>query len=163
MKKNISLGVTGFLVLAMLSSCCDFCSKKDSDTKTKKIETKKGKKVAHMTPDGLKYEILKEATETSKVAQTGNKVTVHYTGWIDEKGEPGTKIDSSVDRGQPFTFTLDKKQVIVGFNEGIKEMKVGETRRLNIPSKLAYGSAAIGNIIPANSNLIFDIELIEVA
>ena len=148
----------------MLSSCCDFCCKKSpKDEKTKNLETKKGKKVAHVTPIGLKYEILEEGKKTAKVAQEGNKVMVHYTGWIDEKGKPGTKIDSSIDRGQPFSFTLDKRQVIVGFNEGIKEMKEGEKRRLNIPSNLAYGNNQVGNIIPPNSNLIFDIELIEVA
>lgn len=162
MKKMFFLGIAAsVLCLALFSSCCETYFKKSPLTKDKAV--KKNKKVAHMTPEGLKYEILKEGTKSTKVAHGGDKVTVHYTGWIDDKGQPGKKIDSSLDRDQPFAFTLDKKQVIVGFNEGIKDMKIGEKRRLNIPSNMAYGKAQVGNVIPADSNLIFDIELINIA
>ncbi|MFH1643626.1 MAG: FKBP-type peptidyl-prolyl cis-trans isomerase [bacterium] len=164
--RKILLGVSSVLLLTLFSSCDFFCKKcdKTKDVKTERDKkNKKGKKIARMTPIGLKYEIVKEADDAAKVAQEGNKVMVHYTGYLSDKGKPGQKIDSSVDRGQPFGFTLGKKQVIVGFDEGVKEMKVGEKRRLTIPSYLAYGKNKVGNIIPEDSTLIFDVELIEVA
>jgi peptidylprolyl isomerase len=82
-------------------------------------------------------------------------VTVHYTGWLDN----GTKFDSSVDRGQPFTFKLGAGQVIKGWDEGVATMKIGGKRRLIIPAALGYGSSPNGKI-PANSRLTFDVELL---
>ncbi len=111
---------------------------------------------------GLKFQILKEAPGDAKRPENGKAVTVHYTGWLDESGKEGRKFDSSVDRNQPFSFRLGVGQVIKGWDEGVLDMKVGEKRRLVIPPQLAYGDRGAGNVIPANSTLIFDVELLEV-
>lgn len=123
------------------------------------------------TESGLQYEIIQEAKDANaKKPAKGNTVTVHYTGWLaDAKGNPNLaeKFDSSVDRNQPFQFIIGIGQVIKGWDEGVMDMKIGEKRRLIIPAKLAYGSRAVGkksngkdDLIPANSNLVFDVELI---
>jgi len=88
---------------------------------------------------------------------SGRSVVVHYTGWLPN----GTKFDSSRDRGQTFTFVVGKGDVIRGWDEGVPGMKVGGKRKLVIPASLAYGSTARGSI-PANSVLVFDVELISV-
>lgn len=112
------------------------------------------------TPTGLEYEILQEGSGAA--AQKGQAVTVHYTGWLDEQGNPGAKFDSSVDRGQPFQFPLGVGMVIRGWDEGVAGMKVGEKRRLFIPAELGYGARGAGRAIPPHANLIFDVELIRV-
>jgi peptidylprolyl isomerase len=96
------------------------------------------------------------------IAAFGNKVTVHYTGWLDDNGAKGKKFDSSLDRGSPFTFTLGAQQVIAGWDEGVKGMKVGGKRRLTISPGLAYGDSGAGGVIPPNATLIFDVELLRV-
>ena len=89
----------------------------------------------------------------------GQNVQVHYTGWLTN----GTKFDSSVDRGLPFTFSIGLGQVIPGWDEGVASMKVGGKRRLIIPSQLGYGDqGAGGGQIPAGATLIFDVELLGV-
>jgi peptidylprolyl isomerase len=95
---------------------------------------------------------------TGPEAVPGRKVRVHYTGTLME----GTKFDSSRDRNEPFEFTLGRGEVIPGWDEGIKGMKVGGTRRLTIPSRMAYGPASPGPDIPANAALKFDVELLGV-
>jgi len=108
------------------------------------------------TPSGLKYVELVEGTgETPKTGQT---VNVHYIGTL----ENGTKFDSSRDRGQPFSFTIGKGQVIKGWDEGLSTMKVGGRRTLTIPPDLGYGARGAGGVIPANATLIFDVELLDV-
>ncbi len=111
-------------------------------------------------PDGLKYTDSKTGAGT--VATAGKKVSVHYTGWLSKNGEKGTKFDSSVDRGQPFEFTLGAHQVIAGWDEGVAGMKVGGSRTLVIPPELGYGARGAGGVIPANATLIFDVELLGV-
>jgi len=81
---------------------------------------------------------------------------VHYTGWL----KNGNKFDSSVDRGQPFSFALGAGRVIKGWDEGVKGMKVGGKRKLIIPSKLGYGAQGAGGLIPPHATLIFDVELL---
>ena len=111
-------------------------------------------------PSGLKYE--DESVGEGVEAAKGVTAVVHYTGWLDESGEPGTKFDSSVDRGQTFSFALGGGQVIKGWDEGVAGMKVGGKRRLFIPATLGYGARGAGGVIPPNADLIFDVELVDV-
>ena len=92
-------------------------------------------------------------------AVKGKYITVHYTGWLTD----GTKFDSSLDRNQPFSVTLGVGQVIRGWDEGFNGMKVGGKRKLTIPPEMGYGSHAVGGgLIPANSTLVFEVELLYV-
>ncbi|HRW11074.1 MAG TPA: FKBP-type peptidyl-prolyl cis-trans isomerase [Caldilineaceae bacterium] len=108
-------------------------------------------------PTGLKYHdfvVGEGATATS-----GKSVTVHYTGWLLD----GDKFDSSLDRGEPFSFVIDGQQVIRGWDEGVAGMKVGGKRQLVIPPELGYGSrGAGGGVIPPNATLVFEVELLAV-
>src|SRR5262249_12029524 len=106
-------------------------------------------------PDGLKYQDIKVGD--GALAESGKDVVVHYTGWLTN----GTKFDSSVDRGQPFSFRLGASQVIRGWDEGVKGMRIGGKRKLTIPPDLGYGENGQGPI-PPNSTLVFDVELLEV-
>src|SRR5207237_1216383 len=111
-------------------------------------------------PNGLKYTDTK--TGDGATATSGNKVSVHYTGWLYNNGAKGAKFDSSVDRGQPFQFTLGAHQVIAGWDEGVAGMKVGGKRTLIIPPELGYGARGAGGVIPPNATLMFDVELLGV-
>lgn len=95
---------------------------------------------------------------TGKTAVAGKKLTMHYTGWLTN----GKKFDSSVDRGEPFQFTLGVGQVIKGWDEGVAGMKEGGKRQLKIPASAGYGARGAGGVIPPNATLIFDVELIAV-
>jgi FKBP-type peptidyl-prolyl cis-trans isomerase len=120
----------------------------------KKFEDETGKK-AVITESGLAYIDLTEGD-----AQTPNKtdrVEVHYTGWLLD----GSKFDSSVDRGKPFTFSLTGG-VIKGWLEGVATMKVGGKRKLIIPPELGYGKRGSGARIPPDSVLVFDVELLRI-
>ncbi|MBP6821891.1 MAG: FKBP-type peptidyl-prolyl cis-trans isomerase [Acidobacteria bacterium] len=108
------------------------------------------------TASGLKYIDYKVGTGASP--SPGKQVTVHYTGTL----ENGKKFDSSVDRGQPFTFAIGTGGVIKGWDEGVMTMKVGGKRKLIIPANLGYGARGAGADIPPNSTLLFDVELLDV-
>jgi FKBP-type peptidyl-prolyl cis-trans isomerase FkpA len=95
---------------------------------------------------------------TGAEAQAGKTVTVHYTGWLPD----GTQFDSSRPSGHPFQFSLGTGSVIQGWDEGVPGMKVGGQRRLVIPSALGYGENGYPGVIPPNSVLVFDVELISV-
>ena len=112
------------------------------------------------TPSGLQYEDT--VVGTGAVAKAGQKVKVHYTGWLYNNGQAGAKFDSSKDRGQPFVFPLAAGHVIQGWDEGVQGMAVGGTRRLVIPAALGYGARGAGGVIPANATLKFDVELVGV-
>jgi FKBP-type peptidyl-prolyl cis-trans isomerase len=108
------------------------------------------------TASGLEYWDIKVGT--GAVAQSGQHVKVDYTGWLTN----GKKFDSSVGTGRPFDFMLGASQVIKGWDEGVAGMKVGGKRQLRIPPDLAYGAAGYPPVIPANSTLIFDVQLVDV-
>lgn len=107
------------------------------------------------SPSGLQWVTLRPGA--GETANAGNTVVAHYTGWLTD----GTKFDSSYDRGRPLPFPLGAGRVIKGWDEGVAGMKVGEVRQLVIPANLAYGARSVGQI-PANSTLIFQVELVDV-
>jgi FKBP-type peptidyl-prolyl cis-trans isomerase FkpA len=109
-----------------------------------------------MTTSGLQIEKLAEGSGATP--KTGDRVTVHYTGWLTD----GSKFDSSVDRGQPFVFTIGRGQVIGGWDQGVATMKVGDKVRLTIPPELGYGARGADGVIPPNATLIFEVELLGV-
>ena len=95
-------------------------------------------------------------------AIAGNEVDVHYTGWLFDENAPdnkGQKFDSSLDRGQLFSFPLGAGHVIKGWDQGVAGMKIGGKRTLIIPSEMGYGARGAGGVIPPNANLVFDVEL----
>ena len=108
-----------------------------------------------VTSSGLRYLDLVQGTGLTP--QEGQNILVHYTGWL----TTGRKFDSSLDRGQPFSFNLGKGQVIRGWEEGVATMKLGGKRKLIIPSQLGYGTRGVGDI-PPDAVLVFEIELLAI-
>jgi FKBP-type peptidyl-prolyl cis-trans isomerase FkpA len=108
------------------------------------------------TPSGL---IIEEViVGNGAAAAVGQKVKVHYTGWLTN----GTKFDSSKDRNDPFVFPLGAGNVIKGWDEGVQGMKIGGKRKLTIPPALGYGARGAGGVIPPNATLVFEVELLGV-
>lgn len=110
------------------------------------------------TPSGLQYEDT--IVGSGATASAGQRVTVHYTGWLWQDGQAGAKFDSSKDRGQPFVFNLGAGMVIRGWDEGVAGMQIGGTRRLLIPAALGYGARGAGGVIPPNATLLFEVDLL---
>ena len=108
-----------------------------------------------VTSSGLQY--LDLVKGEGREAHVGETASVHYTGWLKD----GTKFDSSVDRGQPFSFRLGAGRVIKGWDEGVVGMNIGSKRKLIIPPHLGYGTRGAGRVIPPNAMLIFDVELLD--
>jgi FKBP-type peptidyl-prolyl cis-trans isomerase len=106
----------------------------------------------------LKTKIVDLRAGTGAEAKPGDRVTVHYTGTLTD----GTKFDSSRDRGQPFSFTLGRGQVIAGWDQGLVGMKPGGHRKLTIPPEEGYGARGAGNVIPPNATLEFDVEMVRI-
>ena len=128
----------------------------DMDTNNNEFE---GQKITQPEEDAQELEIETLKQGTGAECKNGDTVSVHYTGTLLD----GTKFDSSVDRGQPFSFTIaaNPPQVIKGWDLGVVGMKIGEQRKLKIPSDLGYGAAgAGGGAIPPNATLIFEVELL---
>jgi FKBP-type peptidyl-prolyl cis-trans isomerase len=112
------------------------------------------------TSSGLQYEDT--TVGDGAEAKAGQRVSVHYTGWLYLNDKAGAKFDSSKDRGQPFRFTLAGGEVIKGWDEGVQGMKIGGTRRLVIPAELGYGARGAGGVIPPNATLLFEVDLLGV-
>ena len=142
-------GILGLAFLGAVLVCGQPARAQDKD------KNKKEEKVV-TTASGLKYVDTKVGTGDE--AKKGDTVQVHYTGWLKD----GKKFDSSKDRGRPFSFRLGAGQVIKGWDEGVAGMKVGGTRTLVIPSDLAYGARGVPNVIPPNSELRFEVELLKI-
>ena len=163
-KKCVFWTIVGVVVVVAIVAVCFFMCKKSS-TSSNELST-----TSEEQPDAVNdldkdlqgaqmSELIVEdlVQGNGKEAEDGKMVTVHYTGTLTD----GTKFDSSVDRGTPFKFQLGIGQVIKGWDQGVKGMKVGGKRKLSIPPSLGYGSRAIGPI-PANSTLVFEVELLDV-
>ena len=148
--KHASLLASAFFMALLAASACT------ADTQT---SAKDNSTMSNVT------ELIKKDTVVGegRVAEPGNNVTVHYTGWLYDPSKAdghGQKFDSSVDRGDPFVFFLGGGQVIRGWDEGVAGMKVGGKRTLIIPSEMGYGAYGAGGVIPPNATLVFDVELI---
>jgi peptidylprolyl isomerase len=112
------------------------------------------------TSSGLR--IIDVKVGSGPVPHAGQTVTVNYTGWLFVDGKKGKKFDSSLDRAQPFSFTLGQGQVIKGWDEGVATMHVGGKRTLIIPPDLGYGASGAGADIPPGATLMFDVDLLGV-
>ncbi len=157
LKKDIVSTDTFYAIVNRVSIDLDAYAKVMREKEKKAFDEKQkagGKRVK--TRSGLIYQDLVVGKGASPV--TGKKVRVHYTGWLKD----GTKFDSSLDRGEPYSFVIGKGEVIKGWDEGVKSMKVGGKRRLIIPPQLAYGKKGAGGVVPPNATLIFEVELLDV-
>lgn len=132
------------------------CTKKETANTTGDVGGQTGASQQETNVTELKVEDLKAGN--GKEATNGKSVTVHYTGWLTN----GTKFDSSLDRGEPFRFQLGAGMVIAGWDKGVAGMKIGGKRKLTIPPAMGYGDRGAGNVIPPNSTLVFEVELLEV-
>ena len=151
--------VEKFIVLLLLMAAISIpaCSQKEAPNVTEKTAESPSAAGSVKTASGLSYTDLVKGTGAAPVS--GKSVTVHYTGWL----EDGKKFDSSLDRGQPFVFRIGAGEVIPGWDEGVMSMRVGGKRKLFIPAQLGYGAAGAPGAIPPNANLIFEVELLDVA
>lgn len=111
------------------------------------------------TPSGLSYEDTVVGTGASP--RPGQTCVMHYTGWLWVNGAKGAKFDSSLDRGQPFTFPIGQGRVIKGWDEGVSTMQVGGSRTLLIPPELGYGARGFPGAIPPSSTLLFEVQLLD--
>jgi FKBP-type peptidyl-prolyl cis-trans isomerase len=109
---------------------------------------------------GLEYFDVKQGT--GALPRTGQTCMIHYSGWLWRSNAKAKKFDSTIERDEPFSYSLGSDQVLKGRDEGVATMKVGGKRKLLIPAKLAYGDAGLGRDIPPNSTLFFEIELLKV-
>ena len=159
--KQVWYGAVGLLIVGLLGLF--FWQQRNQLNQGCPVEPKNNQ--VQINPSGLQSIILQEANEDAQQAQPGKMVTVHYSGYLFDESAPeskGAKFDSSVDRGQPFQFSLGSGMVIRGWEEGVAQMKVGEKRRLIIPANLGYGERGFPGVIPPNATLVFDVELLRV-
>ena len=147
-------GTRAVLLVATLAIALTGCGGGAGDGEEKATEQPPAERVK--MESGLEYQDLVVGTGASPAA--GQTAVVHYTGWLTN----GTKFDSSLDRNKPFEFPVGRRRVIQGWDQGVVTMKVGGKRKLWIPAALAYGARGFGNVIPPNSDLVFEIELLEI-
>ena len=158
-----ALGLIGvILIVLMISGCIKGANDKNVEdlqqeevVQEEVVQEEQTQEVPVAGVTELQIESLMEGTGDRQV-EKNDVISVHYVGTLTD----GTKFDSSIDRGQPFTFTVGIGQVIQGWDQGTLGMKVGEKRRLTIPANLAYGEQGSGAVIPPNSTLIFEVELV---
>ncbi|KAF8938267.1 hypothetical protein EDD21DRAFT_376061 [Dissophora ornata] len=115
--------------------------------------------IAYDAPESLVIDVVSKPDSCNIVSKAGDKLSMHYTGTLHKTG---SKFDSSVDRGRSFDFTLGVGQVIKGWDQGLTGMCIGEKRKLTIPANMGYGGRAMGSAIPANSALVFEVELLRI-
>ena len=152
MNKNMTISLAVLSIIGVAGFFIIYNKNQNSQSESDKINN-----LPNMTKfikNGVQIEILKVGNGVEN--KNGDTVIVNYLGIL----ENGTKFDSSYDRGVPFEFTLGEGQVIPGWEIGVEGMKVGEKRKLTIPSELAYGTAGAGSAIPPNATLIFEVELL---
>ena len=153
-----------FLVIVLIALSFTACKKEEEKTQKQEAAPAKAAEVKEIkipdnvitTDSGLQYIVLEKGNGVQP--KSGQQVSAHYTGMLMD----GKKFDSSYDRNEPIVFHVGVGEMIPGFDEGVSTMKVGEKRRLFIPSKLAYGEAGIPGVIPPNATLVFDVELVTV-
>jgi len=143
----------GLVLIAILTGCV-FSTSNNQEAYGGNLKVAQANQDAVRTASGLTY--VDEVVGNGPQPQSGQTVSVHYTGWLTN----GQKFDSSLDRGQPFEFVLGAGQVIRGWDEGVASMKVGGTRRLTIPPALGYGARGAAGVIPANATLVFEVQLL---
>ena len=132
---------------------------KPASTKSTKAKAKQNQGAQMITTEtGLKY--VDTQAGTGALPQRGQRIVVHYTGWLSDKGQKGKKFDSSLDRKEPLVIPIGVGKLIKGWDEGLLSMKVGGKRTLYIPSNLGYGPRGAGGDIPPNADLIFEVELL---
>ncbi len=160
----VVFAASGVWALSSITACTK-CSKTGDNASTQQgqspADTVGGGQASSGQPAtaGIgQLEIIEITPGSGADAADGKRVTVHYTGTL----ENGTKFDSSLDRNVPFSFTLGQGQVIAGWDQGVKGMKVGGKRKLIIPPQLGYGEKGVGGVIPPNAKLLFEVELLKV-
>ncbi len=157
MTKKIFSLIGVILIVLMISGCVKGANNEGADIDAPSEENVEEQVVVEPETT-LQVEIIQEGTGDRQVEQN-DVISVHYVGTLTD----GSKFDSSIDRGEPFTFTVGIGQVIKGWDQGTQGMKVGEKRKLTIPANLAYGEQGSGAVIPPNSTLIFEVELVSFA
>ena len=156
MKNIIFFTIIGVLIIASVYFSIQYLDR-DENKASDLNPMVESKEPEESQEAGLKIEILEPGTGAK--AQNGNRLTVHYAGYL----EDGTKFDSSIDRGEPFSFVLGQGLVIQGWELGLQDSQAGEKRKLIIPSELGYGETGTpGGPIPPNATLVFEIEVLSI-
>jgi FKBP-type peptidyl-prolyl cis-trans isomerase FkpA len=151
-------------VLALAIANAEEAAKAAPEKKAPQKKSAKQKSTPKLPKKVSKLLIKDEVVGTGDAAATGKQLTVKYTGWLYDPAAPngrGKEFDSSIGK-KDFTFTLGKDAIIAGWEKGVVKMKKGGKRQLTIPADMAYGSRGAGSLIPPNSPLVFEIELVEV-
>lgn len=144
--------MTGALTAVLATGLCAGCGEGKAEQEARM------KRAVELSAGVTSLGVEDVTVGTGAEAVAGRRVTVHYTGTLMD----GSKFDSSKDRDEPFSFRLGRGEVIPGWDEGVKGMKVGGVRKLTIPASMGYGSQGAGGVIPPNAALKFDVELLAV-
>ena len=155
MSKTISIIIVVIILIAAIIGIYLFLQRGDENANQQQNVTPAEEDNSYEI-QGMEIEILKEGI--GEGAKVGDAVTVNYVGTL----EDGTKFDSSIDRNEPFPFTLGESRVIQGWELGVLGMKVGEKRILTIPPELGYGAAGAAGVIPPNATLVFEIDMLDI-